>query len=148
MRHQTGPSDVDGIRRGWQENEIDARVESHFDRVAGALDWADFVIARSGASTVAETALVGRPALFVPLPGASDDHQRRNAELIAQKGGALWSKESPWNEDALAKEIADVLSSAEQWTRAAERMRRALQPGAAERIARKILSRSPSGADL
>lgn len=142
VRHQTGPADVESIRREWHESGIDAMVESRFASVSDGLDWADFVIARSGASTIAETALTGRPALFVPLSGASEDHQSRNAELIARRGGALWSRESPWNERDLASRIAAILASPEAWSRAAERMRSALRPGASERIAKDVLAMS------
>lgn len=138
--HQTGPADVESVRRDWRESGTVATVQTRLESVADGLDWADFVIARSGASTIAETALAGRPALFVPLPGASEDHQSRNAELIARRGGAIWSHETPWNESELAAKIVHVLSSPDAWSRSAERMRHALRPGAAERIATDILS--------
>lgn len=140
VRHQTGPTDVASIRDQWREVGIAATAESWFDSITDALDWADFIIARPGASTVAETALTGRPALFVPLPTASEDHQSRNAELIARHGGALWSRETSWCTRELAASIASTLSSPDEWRRCAERARGALSPGASERIARDLLS--------
>ena len=57
--------------------------------MAGAYAWADLVICRAGALTVAELAVCGRPALLVPLPHAIDDHQTRNARFLADAGAAV-----------------------------------------------------------
>jgi len=141
VRHQTGPSDVDAIRRAWSERGIDASTAERLDDIAAALAWADFVIARSGASTIAETAIAGRPALFIPLSRASEDHQSRNAALIASRGGALWSSESNCELETIVNQVADILTSAERWSNAAARMRAALDPDAGERIARDVLAR-------
>jgi len=141
VRHQAGPVDVGAVRRSWTESGIEAIVEERLDEVAEVLDWSDYVIARSGASTIAETAIVGRPALFVPLAGSSEDHQTCNAALIAERGGAQWAGESSWNEEILVNVMLPVLESPERWSEAAARMRQALEPGAAERIAHDVLSR-------
>src|SRR5207302_10781795 len=76
--HQSGEVPPDDVAHAYRRAGVKASVASYVDEIAGAYRWADLVIARSGAGTVAEAAVAGVPGLFVPLADASDDHQAAN----------------------------------------------------------------------
>ena len=85
---QTRPEDIERVRAAYAADGIAAELSPFFPDVAARLAAAHLVIARAGASTVAELAVAGRPSILVPLPGAIDDHQSANARALAQAGGA------------------------------------------------------------
>lgn len=85
---QTRPEDLERVRAAYISDGIEAELSSFFPDVAARLAAAHLVIARAGASTVAELAVAGRPAILVPLPAAIDDHQSANARALADAGGA------------------------------------------------------------
>ena len=89
--HQTGPSDLERISAGYQRLGVagQATARPFLDDMVAALAAADLVIARAGAMTLAELAILGKPAILVPLPTAADDHQSRNAAAFADAGAAL-----------------------------------------------------------
>ena len=106
------------------------------------LAWADLVVCRSGASTVAEVCACQKAAIFIPLPTAADDHQRKNAEVLAQAGAAVMLLQS--NLDA-EKFRAVLISFRDDRGRIAileENVRRFQFPRAAEKIVERILDRS------
>ena len=81
--HQTGNREFEDIRDFYAEHQIPVEVSAFIDDMPQRFADADLIVCRSGASTVAEIAAAGKCALFVPFPGAADDHQLRNAELLA-----------------------------------------------------------------
>jgi UDP-N-acetylglucosamine--N-acetylmuramyl-(pentapeptide) pyrophosphoryl-undecaprenol N-acetylglucosamine transferase len=85
---QCRAEDLDRVRAAYAASGIAAELSAFFPDVAARLAAADLVIARSGASTMAELAAAGRPAILVPLPGAIDDHQTANARAVCDAGGA------------------------------------------------------------
>ncbi len=85
IRHQSGARDVETTRKDYQMRHIDAHVTAFIDDMPQAYRWADLIICRAGALTVAETQAAGLPAIFIPLPYAVDDHQRHNAESLSKK---------------------------------------------------------------
>lgn len=84
------------------------RVEAFIDDMAAAYQWADLVVCRAGASTVAELAAVGLPAIFVPLPHAIDDHQTANAQALVQAGAALLVAQTDRLADALSVSLSSL----------------------------------------
>ena len=82
IRHQTGPRDCDTVKAAYADAGIGADVQPFIDEMAAALAWADLVVCRSGALTVAELAAAGVASVLVPFPHAVDDHQRVNAEFL------------------------------------------------------------------
>ncbi len=86
--HQTGEKDADEVRAGYREAGIKATVLPYIYDMAGAYAAADLVIARSGATTIAELAVCGKRAVLIPFPFAADNHQEHNARTLAQRGGA------------------------------------------------------------
>ena len=87
--HQTGPDDVTPTMARYDSSGTSARVVPYIDDMAEAYAWADLVICRSGAITVAEIAAVGVGAILVPYPYAVDDHQTANAEFLTDAGAAV-----------------------------------------------------------
>ena len=88
MTQQCRAEDLERVRAAYAANGISAELAPFFPDVADRLRMAHLVIARAGASTVAELAIAGRPSILVPLPGAIDDHQSANAASLADAGGA------------------------------------------------------------
>ena len=84
MRHQTGPRDLAAVQAAYAASGIDADVQPFIDDMAAALAWADLVVCRSGALTVAELAAAGVASVLIPFPHAVDDHQRVNAEFLVR----------------------------------------------------------------
>ena len=88
--HQTGTADWERVRAGYKQAGIsEARVEAFIDDVASAYTWADLVLCRAGATSVAELAVAGKPSVLVPFPFATHNHQLHNARHIADAGAAL-----------------------------------------------------------
>jgi UDP-N-acetylglucosamine--N-acetylmuramyl-(pentapeptide) pyrophosphoryl-undecaprenol N-acetylglucosamine transferase len=115
---------------------ITAELAPFFPDIAPRLAAAHLVIARAGASTVAELAALGRPALLIPLPSAIDDHQRANAHALAARGGAVVFEERGLDAPSLAREIAALLTDPARLAAMAQ----AAEGGgaAAERLARLL----------
>lgn len=88
ITHQTGAADRGRVRDAYREAGLNARVEAFFDTVHEEMRAADLVVCRAGATTLAEVAAAGLPAVIVPLPTAANDHQRRNAAAFAAAGAA------------------------------------------------------------
>ena len=124
VRHQGGRT-VEVARAAYAEAAVDAEVTPFIDDMAAAYDWADVVICRAGASTVAELAAAGLGALLVPFPHAVDDHQTANAQALVAVGAADCLQESALDIDALA-----------EWLRALDRAGLAQRADAARHAGR------------
>ena len=105
VTHQARVEDIDAVRAKYAEHQIPATISTYIDDMPGELAWAHLVIARAGASTIAELTAAGRPAILVPLPSATDDHQTVNAREITQAGGARTIAQSAFTPKELAKQM-------------------------------------------
>ncbi|WP_371196351.1 undecaprenyldiphospho-muramoylpentapeptide beta-N-acetylglucosaminyltransferase [Glaciecola sp. SC05] len=106
--HQTGKDKSEPVKKAYQtlnQHDCELTITEFIDDVEQAYAWADVVICRAGALTVAEVAAAGRVAIFVPLPIAVDDHQTLNAENLAKRDAAIILQQS-----VLAKELPLVLA--------------------------------------
>jgi UDP-N-acetylglucosamine--N-acetylmuramyl-(pentapeptide) pyrophosphoryl-undecaprenol N-acetylglucosamine transferase len=108
--------------------------------VGSAYAWADFAVTSAGAVTLAELAIVGLPALVVPLARAAFDHQTANARAFAAITGAPWVAEGDFDTERLAALVASVVSPDDAWRAASARMRRAAHIDAAEAVVRACLA--------
>ena len=135
VTQQCRAEDLDRVRAAYAASAIAATLSSFFADIAGLLAGAHLVIARAGASTVAELAVVGRPAILVPLPGAIDDHQCANARALAQPGGAWVMAQPVATPAALAERLAALFSDPAALTRAAAAAASTGRPDAAPRLA-------------
>jgi UDP-N-acetylglucosamine--N-acetylmuramyl-(pentapeptide) pyrophosphoryl-undecaprenol N-acetylglucosamine transferase len=140
LTQQCRAEDLERVRAAYAASSIEATLAPFFPNVAELLRDAHLVIARAGASTVAELASIGRPSLLVPLPGAIDDHQRANAESLARVGGAVMIDQATLTPAMLADRLAAQLADGETLARAAAAAATAGRPGAAARLADLVLS--------
>src|SRR5581483_2677225 len=97
------------------------------------------VISRAGATTLAELAAIGRPAVLIPFPGATDDHQRKNARVLADAGAAVLLDQSVLTADRLADAVAELLQDPARLQRMGAAMRGFARPDAAGAIVDRIL---------
>ncbi len=135
VSQQCRPEDIEGVRAAYAGTGIAATLQSFFDDVPQRLAAAHLVIARSGASTVAELTAVGRPAILVPYPHATDDHQTDNAKAVAASGAAWLMPQSEFTIENLAARLQTLLSQPEHLAAAAGCARAAGTPDAAIRLA-------------
>lgn len=124
--HQTGKDKLEAASAAYRAAALDVRVVEFIDDMAAAYDWADIVVCRAGALTIAELTAVGLPALLVPYPYAVDDHQTRNAQGLAQAGAARVVQQSELSAERLATELSELLGDKK---RLAEMGRKAKQLG-------------------
>ena len=146
--HQTGPRDVEATRRLYEKLGIQAEAVAFVNRIAPVLRETDLVVCRAGGTTLAELAAVGLPALLVPFPDATDDHQRRNAEVFAAAGAARMLDQREVSgrlDDALAVELADLLGDHSLRREMAQAMRCLAHPDAAWQVATMILDLARPG---
>ncbi len=131
---QCREEDLDAARRVYRDAGIEATLAPFIDNVADRLAAAHLVIARAGASTVAELTVVGRPAILIPYPHATDDHQAANARAVEAAGGAWMISEHELSPDGLARRIEQVLGDPAELAGAAARSRAIGHPDAVERL--------------
>jgi len=110
MVQQARPEDEDRVREAYAGAGIGAVVQSFFDDVPDRLAEAQLFIGRSGASTVADVSIIGRPAIWVPLASAIRDEQSANARELAEAGAATVIQEAAFTPEALAAEITRIMS--------------------------------------
>jgi UDP-N-acetylglucosamine--N-acetylmuramyl-(pentapeptide) pyrophosphoryl-undecaprenol N-acetylglucosamine transferase len=136
--HQTGERDYNDVRKAYESAGIAAEVSAFIDDMPGVFACADLLLCRSGASTVAEAMAAARPAIFVPLPTAADDHQRRNAEAIVEGGAALLIPQAELTPERLAQTLVNLLSDAQRLQEMSERAKTLSHVDAAGRMARMV----------
>ena len=138
--HQTGRYDFERIKSIYQQNvqaAVDCREYLH--DMEKQYSWADLVICRAGASTVAEIAACRKPAIFIPLPTAADDHQRKNAESLVEKRAAQMLLQKDLTPQSLIQLIEQVKKDTQSQQEMRENLRHFHQNQAAEKIAELIL---------
>ena len=138
ITHQTGERDLDLVRSAYQRAGMAARVEAFIYEIDREMKAADVVICRAGATTLAELAASGTPAILVPLPKSTDDHQRKNAEVVAQAGAALVIEQRHTNGETLAAAISGLVSNPARRQEMATAAAKLARPDAAQRIADRV----------
>ena len=131
---QCREEDIEATKKAYGAAGIKAELAIFFDDVAGELEKAHLVIARSGASTVAEVTTAGRPAIFVPYPHHKDQQQKMNADAVADTGGAWVMTEEGFKAEAILARIETFLQNPETLFRAAENARVCGKPDAARKL--------------
>jgi UDP-N-acetylglucosamine--N-acetylmuramyl-(pentapeptide) pyrophosphoryl-undecaprenol N-acetylglucosamine transferase len=109
VRHQCGAKHLEETRRGYAEAGVDAQVDEFIDDMASAYAWADLVVCRAGALTLAELCAVGVASILVPFPAAVDDHQTHNAAALVAHGAARLVAEGDRFADRLAAALNELL---------------------------------------
>ena len=134
IRHQAGAKRVDEALEAYAEAAVAAEVQPFISDMAEAYSWADLVICRSGALTVAELAAAGVASVLVPFAYAVDDHQTRNAEYLAEAGAAVILAQSSLDPQILATALNPLLSDREKLLSMAIAARHKALPDAAEKV--------------
>lgn len=140
--HQTGPRDFERVRQGYEglkSSGADANSPRAFiEDMAGTYAWADLAVCRSGASTVFELAASGTPAVLVPFPYATHDHQRVNAEYLAKAGAAELVLQQDFSGERLAKMVVELTSDRDRLAGMAKAAKSQAMPQAAAIMAQRI----------
>jgi len=138
--HQTGERDLADVQREYERAGVAARVAAFLDPVADEVTSAELVVCRAGATTLAELAAAGRPAVLVPLRAATDDHQRKNALVLVEAGAAVMLEERDLAADLVREVISGVLDDPPRLAAMGRAMRAFAKPDAAARIVDRILA--------
>ena len=139
VAQQCRAEDLNRVRAAYQAAGVPAELSPFFPDIAGRLATAHLVIARAGASTVAELACAGRPSVLVPLPHAIDDHQRANARALEEAGAAWLVPQSGFAPEGLAARLAALFTDPAGLARAAAAAAALGQPQAAQTLADLVL---------
>jgi UDP-N-acetylglucosamine--N-acetylmuramyl-(pentapeptide) pyrophosphoryl-undecaprenol N-acetylglucosamine transferase len=138
--HQGRDEDAANVRETYRAAGIDAVVQAYFTDLPAQIAAAHVVVARAGASTVAELAVAGRPAILVPLPIATDDHQTDNAQGLAAAGGAIVITQPQFTAEGVAAALTTWLADPKALAAAAAGARSVGHPDAADRLADLVIS--------
>jgi UDP-N-acetylglucosamine--N-acetylmuramyl-(pentapeptide) pyrophosphoryl-undecaprenol N-acetylglucosamine transferase len=143
VTQQCRPEDLERVRTAYAGAGIAADLAPFFGDIADRLRDAHLVIARAGASTVCEIAVVGRPAILVPLPGAIDDHQTGNAKALADVGGGWLMPQPSFTSAALHEKLTELLNDSSLLAKTAANARTQARPNAAAALADLVESLAP-----
>jgi UDP-N-acetylglucosamine--N-acetylmuramyl-(pentapeptide) pyrophosphoryl-undecaprenol N-acetylglucosamine transferase len=139
VTHQSGERDVAMVRDGYRRAGLEARVEPFLFEMGREMRSADLVVCRSGATTLAELTALGRPSILIPFPGATDDHQRRNAEALVRAGAARMIDQRELTGDRLAADVLALAGDQAERGRMADAASRFARPDAARVIVDRVL---------
>lgn len=132
---QCRPEDLETVRSAYAKLEVQAELASFFNDLPARMASAHLVIGRSGAGTVSELMVIGRPAILVPLPHALDDNQTPNADVFAEAGGGWRVAQRELTPVKLAHMLGEALSRPDDLARRAAAARKLAKPDAAGRLA-------------
>ena len=135
VTQQCRPEDLDAVRERYANHGIPAELGTYFEDMQARLADAHLFIGRAGASTIAELTAVGRPAILVPLPIATDDHQAANVREIVKSGGARSIRQHSFTAKELAKQIQALAQHPETLANAAHAAWNCGRPNAARDLA-------------
>ncbi len=138
--HQTGANRREVVLEGYQENNLQAKVDEFIDDIDQAYAWADLIVCRSGAITLAEVAAVGLGAVLVPYPYAVDDHQTANACSYVKAGAAQLVSEAEMSAEKLAETLFALLGNTQQLINMACAAKQLVQSDASKRVADECMS--------
>ena len=139
IRHQCGEKMLDDARRAYADANVAASVEPFIADMAAAYAWADLVVCRAGALTLAELCAAGVGSVLVPFPQAVYDHQTRNAEYLVERGAALLFAQDARLADNLAQALRGLAADPQRRLAMAEAARSIALPDAAEKVADIVL---------
>ncbi len=134
--HQTGENKLEFTQQEYKTHDVEARVDAFIEAMHDAYAWADLVICRAGAITVAELAMAGVGAVFVPYPYAVDDHQTANAAALVKAGAAFMIQEREFNASSLVRLLRDMGTNRFKIKDIAYAIRSFAKPQAADDVAK------------
>jgi UDP-N-acetylglucosamine--N-acetylmuramyl-(pentapeptide) pyrophosphoryl-undecaprenol N-acetylglucosamine transferase len=143
--HQAGGKMQESAARAYREAHVDVHLEPFIEDMASAYGWADLVLCRAGALTVAELAAAGVGAILVPFPYAVDDHQTANARFLERDGAALIIQQRDLTAQSLAERLRELLPDRRRLLAMAEAARDLARIDAAEQVALLCLEQAKRG---
>ena len=139
ITHQTGERDVALVRRGYADAGLQARVEPFLYAMDREMKQADLVVSRAGATTIAELTAAGRASILIPLPTAADNHQKKNADVLAQAGAAEMLEQKDLHGGAIAERLIALARDTARRQSMAAAARTLARPDAAKVIVDRVL---------
>ncbi|MHB1565569.1 MAG: undecaprenyldiphospho-muramoylpentapeptide beta-N-acetylglucosaminyltransferase [Acidiferrobacter sp.] len=134
VRHQSGRSEQRRTEQAYRDCQVDAEVLAFIDDIAFAYSWADIIVCRAGAMTIAEICATGIAAILVPFPHATDDHQTANARFLAEREAALSVPQAEFTPERLAALLEGFIHQPEVAYQMAVNSRACAMPDATDRI--------------
>ena len=135
IKHQCGVRHLDDCQQNYAAANVEAQVMAFIDDMAEVYAWADVVICRAGALTIAEVSAAGVASLLIPYPYAVDDHQTHNASALVEAGAAKLMQESNLTVTSVVSEINELVTRRETLLEMAKRARSQARNGTAQQIA-------------
>lgn len=135
VRHQAGKNKDDVTRKRYAQLGVEAEITDFIDDMAEAYEWADLVICRSGALTVAELAAAGLASIMVPYPYAVDDHQTANAKYLSNAEAAILMPQDEMTKETLAELLEDLCSNRDKLIEMGFKARALAKPQATAEVA-------------
>jgi UDP-N-acetylglucosamine--N-acetylmuramyl-(pentapeptide) pyrophosphoryl-undecaprenol N-acetylglucosamine transferase len=135
VTQQCRPEDLDRVAETYRQAKVNVELNAFFDDLPERMAQSHLVIARAGASTIAELTVIGRPAILVPLPGAIDADQKNNALVVDAAGGGWIAEQATLSPQSLGTRLVELLGSPETLQRAAAAAKSLGRPDAVERLA-------------
>jgi UDP-N-acetylglucosamine--N-acetylmuramyl-(pentapeptide) pyrophosphoryl-undecaprenol N-acetylglucosamine transferase len=136
---QARDEDLGRVREAYQRMQVSAEVEPFFPDLPSRMAASHLIVSRSGASTVAELAAIGRPSILVPLPHSLDQDQKANAGVLMQAGAAIRLDQAEFTPDRLAAEIAALAAEPNRLREMAAAARTSGALDAADRLADLVM---------
>lgn len=137
--HQVGRYQIHEMEKEYADFADNFECHEFIYDMKDKLAWADIVICRSGASTVAEVALSQKVAVFIPLPSAADDHQTKNAKTLADAGAAILMPQSQVNNEKLEDLFTDLLSNREKYQAMGIKAKEFSHPNSSLEVAKQLI---------
>ncbi|MEL7114879.1 MAG: UDP-N-acetylglucosamine--N-acetylmuramyl-(pentapeptide) pyrophosphoryl-undecaprenol N-acetylglucosamine transferase [Pseudomonadota bacterium] len=139
VSHQARPEDMDRVAEHYAAHDVTAEVQSFFHDMPERITLAHLVIARSGASTVADISVIGRPSILIPLASAIRDEQTANARGLVEAGAAVLVRETALDATSLAGHITEILNNPQKASEMAQAALSLGKPNAAEDLATHVI---------
>ncbi len=137
--HQTGVSDYSKVKSTYDQSVFDVKVYEYLFEMEQYYSWATVAVCRSGASTIAELAAVGMPSILIPLPTSADDHQRKNAKVLADQGAVILLEQKEFTPEKLNELLLDLQKNRNHLKSLSNNIKSIHQPFAAKVIAQHLL---------
>ncbi len=138
--HQTGRGKLEAVQSAYQQLAITAKQTEFIDSMEEAYHWADIIVCRAGALTIAEVATCGVPAIFIPLPSAIDNHQFFNAKWLVEQKAAYLIEESQLTAELLSNKILSMTKDSDALAAMSKASRHAIVTNATEAVMEACLS--------
>jgi len=138
--HQTGNSDFSDVKKAYDESPFENLVQPYFETMEDVYSATDLIVCRAGAMTLAEVTACGLPAVLIPYPFATGDHQTFNAQVLEKNGAAVMIRNGELTGERLASVLASLIQDKERLLDMAKKSRSLGKPGSAREIAQAVLS--------